>query len=165
MEEEQVKNLILQMIDDDNTNNQFAVSQTPFHTHNGLDSAALSYLGLKNKTRYILYRVVLNTSDVAVVSTVGGDLVMPFNGTFSNLGYTVDTAGTTGTMAIDFLLNAVTVISGVTIDSGSKTSRRDFEQSFSKNNFNTGDIVTFNVTAIQTTPAKGLTIFMKVIEQ
>lgn len=48
MNEQEIKNLIQQMIDNDNTSNQFAVSQTPFHTHNGIDSALLQFTNLKD---------------------------------------------------------------------------------------------------------------------
>lgn len=164
MEEEQVKDLIQQMIDIDNQVNQFAVAKTPFHTHNGSDSISLDYTLMKNRTRYILYRVVLNTSDVAVTTKVGGDLSMPFGGYFESVGYTVDTAGVTGTMTANFLVNGVARISDVSISTATKTSRNNVQQTFTKNTFDKGDIVTFNVTAIQTTAAKGLTFFLKVVE-
>ena len=43
MTEEEIKNLIQQTIDQNSTSNQFAVSDTPFHTHNGSDSMALKF--------------------------------------------------------------------------------------------------------------------------
>lgn len=164
MNEEQIRDLIQKMIDDDNSVNQFAVAQTPYHTHNGSDSSFLDYTLMKNRTRYILYRAVLNTSDVTVTNKIGGDLSMPFGGYLVSVGYTVDTAGVTGTMTADFLINGVATISGVSIPTATKTSRNNIPQTFIKSSFLKGDIITFNVTAIQTTAAKGLTFFLKVVE-
>ena len=43
MNEEKVKDLIQQAIDQNATANQFAVSDTPYHTHNGADSQSLKF--------------------------------------------------------------------------------------------------------------------------
>ena len=43
MDEEKIKELIQQAIDQNATANQFAVSDTPFHTHNGSDSQSLKF--------------------------------------------------------------------------------------------------------------------------
>jgi len=48
MTEEEVKNLIDQKIDQNAASNQFAVSDTPFHTHSGSDSPKIKFLNLSD---------------------------------------------------------------------------------------------------------------------
>lgn len=166
MNEEDITNLIQEQIGQNATENQFAVSTTPYHTHNGSDSPNLSYPNLKNRSRFILYRIVGQTTADAVANTVGGNLVMPFGGNFTSVGFTVDTAGTTGTMVVDFLLNGTTILStqSIILASGSTTTRNNVPQTFKINSFNIGDIMTFDVTSVHTTPAMGLTVFLRVNE-
>lgn len=112
--------------------------------------------------RYILYRVLAPTTTEATGTTVGGDLVMPFTGTLTSVGATVDTAGTTGTTQLDINKNTTTILSTkITIDSTEKTSRTAATPSvISVPTFVTGDIFTFDVDTVQTTPALGLTFFL-----
>lgn len=169
MNEDQVKNIISDHLDEYATDNQYGVSKVPIHTHNRVDSGAVSFLNLENRTRYILYRIVSPSQPVVIGSSIGGDFVMPLSGYLTQAGATVDTAGTTGTMTINIKKNGTTVFKvKITIDSGSKTSRTaTTKYIFSIDgsiNFVVGDIFTFDVNGIQTTPAMGLTIFMQVIE-
>lgn len=170
----------------------FGVPVTPFHIHNGVDSPLLDFIGLHDVqhsyageagsvvtvnstetgvdfedpdlliTRYILYRVLAPTSTDAVGTTVGGDLVMPFTGTLTSVGATVDTAGTTGTTQFDINKNTTTILSTkITIDSTEKTSRTAATPPvISVSTFTTGDILTFDIDTVQTTPALGLTFFL-----
>lgn len=147
---------------------KFDVAQIPAHTHTGIEASPVSFNDLTERSRYILYRIVEATTSVTVASSVGGDFIMPFSGYITSTGATVDVAGTTGTMTIDIKKSGSSVFTNkITIDSGSKTSRSASTKSLltsSKINFNIGDVFTFDVTTIQTTPAKGLSIFMNVIE-
>lgn len=155
---------------------RYSVADIPAHTHNGTDSNPVDFSVVSNRTRFALYRIVDADIDTAVDTTVGGDFVMPFNGYITAVGATVDTAGTTGTTDIDFLVNGVSVLTTkVTIDSGEKTSRTAATPSVlntqynsasatSYINFVTGDIFTFDIDAVSTTPAKGCTVFINIIE-
>lgn len=57
MNEEQIKDLIQEMIDNDNQVNQFGVSQTPYHTHNGSDSSRIPMINLRDKYQIISYTI------------------------------------------------------------------------------------------------------------
>ena len=152
---------------EDQYNSQYGVSPVPAHTHNGTDSMLVDEKNLVNKKEFILYRIVAPATNTAVASTVGGDYVMPYNGYVTNLGVTVDTAGITGTTTVDFKKSGVSILKTlVTVDSTEKTSRTAaIPPIINQNlqNFNIGDIFTFDITAISATPAKGATIFMEVI--
>lgn len=141
----------------------------PFHTHNSVDGTP--YLdgrySIINIPFYIQYRIVANGTNTTVANVVGGDYVMPFNGYIVGVGATVDTAGTTNVTTIDINKNGTSIMNTkITIDSSEKTSRTGATQNVlipSSTSFVVGDIFTFDVDAISTTPAKGLTIFMNVI--
>lgn len=191
MDEQKVKDLIQKMIDDDNTSNQFAVAQTPFHTHNGADSSLLKFTNLRdvpssyngyagcslvvnsteNKleftpapavvTTYILFKVIGPSTNQATGTSVGGNLEMPFTGTITEIGAYVDTAGTTGTATYDVNKGGTTIMSStkITIDSTEISSRTAATQPvLTTTSVTAGDLITVDVDAIQTTPAKGLTI-------
>lgn len=150
------------------SNNQFDVSMVPAHTHNRTDSLPVDFRNLANITRYILYRIVNPTVDTAVADIVGGDFDMPIKGTVMSVGATVDTAGVTNKMTIDINKNGVSILkTKITIDTATKTSRTALVPMIineTVNSFKVGDIFTFDVDVIQTTPAKGLTIFMNVLQ-
>ena len=149
--------------------NMFGVAEIPAHSHTGVDSNKVDFTNLTNKKRYILYRILDPTSDTSVLSTVGGDFVMPFKGIVTSVGASVDTAGVTSTTTIDIKKNGVSILSTkITINSTETTSRTAATESIvdgTKQSFLTGDIFTFDITAISTTPAKGLTVFINVTEE
>lgn len=148
------------------TVDQFAVSSTPFHVHNGNDSANVSYTDLINRSRFIVYRIVGPTTANIVATKVGGNFVMPFAGNFTTFAAGVDTAGVTGSMTIDILLNGNSVFTNsqvITIATGS-TKTSIYNLSFKINSFKLGDILTFSVLTIQTTAALGLTMQLRVTE-
>lgn len=135
------------------------------HQHDGVLSNQVNASDLFANYQYLLVRIVAATTDNTVANVVGGDYVMPYSGNFYQVGATVDTAGVTGTETIDVNLNGSTILSTkITIDTGEKTSRTAATPSFiASPNFKIGDIVTFDVDGVQTTAAKGLTIFMIVV--
>lgn len=51
--EEKIKDIAEQVYDEQSATNQFAVSQVPFHTHNGSDSQRISFLDLTNRNEFI----------------------------------------------------------------------------------------------------------------
>lgn len=164
--DEHIKDIAQDIYDQNQTSDQFAVAQIGYHTHNGSDSPKFPYPNLTNRSRFILHRILSSTTNTSVANGVGGNLVMPFGGNFINVGFTVDTAGTTGSMVVDFLLNGKSILftKKISIASGSNTTRNTLTQTFAIPNFKIGDIMTFNVTSVQSTPAMGLTIFMRVNE-
>jgi hypothetical protein len=147
---------------------KYDVAQIPAHTHTGVESNKVDFENLDSRSRYILYRVIDKVTSLTTGTSVGGSIIMPFNGFLVDVGATVDTAGSTGTMTINVLNNGVSVLlKDIYIDSGAKTSRTsttDVIIDSSKKNFIVGDIFTFNVDTVQGTPALGLTYFLKVIE-
>lgn len=155
-------------IKDYSENNMYQVSNVPAHAHTGTDSLRVDFANVANRTRFVLYRIVNPTVDTTVANVVGGDFVMPFAGFVSDVGATVDTAGTTGTTTIDINKNNSTILkTKITIDSTEKTSRTAATPpviNVAVRTFEVGDIFTFDVDAINTTAAKGLTMFMDVTQ-
>lgn len=143
-------------------------SKVPAHSHKGTDSLRVNYFDLQNKSKNLLYRVVDPATNTAVATLVGGDISIPFNGYVMSVGATVDTAGTTNPTTVDINKNGTTILATkITIDSGEKTSRTATTLSIvdvSVQNFTEGDVFTFDIDAISTTPAKGLTVFMNLIQ-
>ena len=67
MKEQEIKDLIQRMIDDDNTVNQFALAQTPFHTHNGADSSLLKATNILNKVLFTQV-LLITCANIYVIS-------------------------------------------------------------------------------------------------
>ena len=145
-----------------------SINQVQKHSHNNIDGTPkLNYANLTNKIRYVLFRALTPATSTSVV-LAGGNLVMPYNGNLTSLGATVDTAGTTGTMTVDVLKNGTSVlVSGaiINIASGATTSAtNNIQPKISYPSFSAGDVFTFNITAVASTPALGLTIFLNTTE-
>lgn len=125
------------------------------------------FVASKRNYRHIVRTVLDSASNNTVTGTIGGDFVMPFAGTLVGIGATVDTAGTTGLMTIDINKNGTTLMAStkITIDSAEKTSRTAATAPvLTTTALAVGDIITIDVDAIQTTPAKGLSYFLIVRE-
>jgi len=119
------------------------------------------FVASNRNIRYILYRIIDNTTNIATATTKGGDFELPFTGTITEIGAFVDTAGTTGTMTIDVNLNGTTIMSAtkITIDTAEKSSRTAATAPvLTTTAVTAGDLLTFDIDAIHTTPAQGLTI-------
>lgn len=145
---------------------QYNLTDIQSHLHSGTDTNPIDAQTCINRVRYILYRC-LDAAVPVSVATVGGDIVMPFSGSIEMVAGTVDTAGTTGTMKTNVLLNGSSIFTTNTINiaSTAKTSRTNAVQpTITTFGFNTGDIFTVSITNIQSTPAKGFTLAMRVIE-
>lgn len=152
----------------DEAANQFSVVKISAHAHDGADSMPVDFSNLRNRTRFVVYRALDASVNDSVASKVGGDFVVPFSGFITQeVGATVDTAGVTGTMTVDINLNGTSIMANtkVSIATAAKTSRTNTTQPIvTVLAFTKGDIFTFDVDVIQTTPAKGLTVFMKLVE-
>lgn len=163
-----IQPLVLNEIQNYSSRKQFDVAKIPAHAHTGVDSDTIDFENIENPSRFILRTIVASDTNTTVANAVAGDLVMPFSGYITSIGATVDTAGTTNTTTIDVNKNGTTIMNTkITIDSAEKTSRTAVTPpviNTSLLTFQTGDIFTFDVDAISTTPAKGLTIFINVIE-
>ncbi len=154
--------------------NDFNTQNTGFpayHTHNSADGTPYldEELSIINTRRFILYRCVGDTTNTSVANIVGGYLVMPFDGYIldGGIGATVDTAGTTGTMTIDANKNGTAILSTkISIETTETDSRTAATQPVLKpdmKKFLIGDRFSFDIDAIASTPAKGLTIYMNVV--
>jgi hypothetical protein len=102
------------------------------------------------------------TEDVST-GDICGSWPIPFSGTILSVGANVVTAGVTGTMVIDIHKNGTSIMTTDKI--GIETGEIDSEDATTQpaltaDSFVAGDLFTFNVDAIQTTPAKGLTVRM-----
>ena len=130
---------------------------THSHTSSDLTRALVT-------NRYLVLRLHASATAAATGNGIGGDYVMPISGSITEVGVTVDTAGTTGTLTVDINKNATTILSTkITVDSGEKTSRTAAALPvISSTTFTTGDIFTFDIDAIHTTPSSGLTVFMNI---
>lgn len=148
----------------DQETKQYIENELLNQLHDGNKAQRINEYDLFGRIRYVLYRAVSSATALTTGTTVGGDFVWPFSGTLLEVGATVDTAGSTGTMEIDINKNGTTVLSTkITIDTTEKTSRTAAVPSMvSDTNFKVGDIFTFDIDTVQGTPASGLTIYMDV---
>lgn len=118
------------------------------------------FVASARNVRYIMYRIVEATTDTAVANVKGGDFEVPITGTITEVGAYVDTAGTTNTTTVDINKNGTTILSTkITIDSTEKSSRTAATPPvISVSSITAGDLLTFDIDAVHTTAAKGLTI-------
>jgi len=130
------------------------------------------YVASDRNIRFIAIRIVEATTDVAVATTVGGDWVSPFTGTLIQddtkkefLSAATDTAGTTGTMVVDIHKGGTTVMTTNKLDietTEKSTTTAATQPDLTTTAVTAGDVFTFDVDAIHTTAAKGLTIYMAI---
>jgi len=126
----------------------------------------------KHTVKFLAFRLVASDTAVAVDTTVGGDFRIPFSGTILQDDSTPhlfaavnDTAGTTGTQVVDVNLNGTTIMTTNKLDTD--TTEKSSATGATLPDLTTtavsaGDILTFDVDAIHTTPANGLTIYMAI---
>lgn len=118
------------------------------------------FVASTRNVRYVLYRILEKATATTVSTTVGGDVEFPFTGTITEVGASVDTAGTTNLTTVDINKAGTTILSTkITIDSTEKSSRTAATAPvISVSAITAGDVLTFDIDAIQTTAALGLTI-------
>jgi len=134
----------------------------------GTDSTRImpidQYVASHRNTRYILYRLMDKDTDVETGTTTGGDFEFPFAGTILAAGTFNDTAGSSGTQIIDINKGGSTIMSTDKCDtsSGAKTSRSSTTPGITTSAIAAGDIITFDIDAVHSTAAKGLTVRLEV---
>ena len=121
------------------------------------------FVASKRNVRYVLWRVVGDTSDWPANATLkqGGDLEFPFTGTITEIGAFVDTAGTTGTAVVDVNLGGTTIMTTnkLSFDTTEKTTRTAATApTLTTTAITAGDILTVDIDTNHTTKSKGLTI-------
>lgn len=125
-------------------------------------------LGLP-ESKFMQVIVVASNTDVTADTAIGGDIEIPANVTIEAVGAYSSTAGTDSgspalPMEIDINVDGVSILDAnvISIASGSKTSRNNSPQPIiSDANHTAGQILTFDVDYAQTTPAKGLVVWIK----
>jgi len=115
--------------------------------------------------KYVAIRLLDKNTDAAVASAIGGDFRLPFAGTIREVGAYVDVAGVTGTMTVDINKNGATIMTTnkIGIETAEKSSLTAAQQPvLTTTAYARDDILTFDIDAIQTTAAKGLTVWLDV---
>lgn len=106
------------------------------------------------------------TADIET-GDICGSWPVPFTGTILSVGANVKTTGVTGTMIIDIHKNGTSIMTTdkISIETGETDSEdATIQPILTTTSFVAGDLFTFEVDSLHTTPAKGLTIRM-VIEK
>lgn len=119
----------------------------------------------KLKTKMFMVRLLDSDTNQAADTTVGGDYrISPKNAiTVTNVGAYCDTAGTTGTFTVDIHEAGTTILSTkITVDTTEKSSETAATAPVISDSAIAADaIVTFDIDGIQTTPAKGLVVWIE----
>jgi len=127
----------------------------------------------KHTVKFYAVRLVAAATDVATATTIGGDWIVPFNGTLLQsdtdpylLHVHNDTAGITGTQVVDVHLNGTTIMTTNKLDTDTteKTSGTGATlPDLTTTTISAGDILTFDIDTIHSgTAAKGLTIYLAI---
>jgi hypothetical protein len=121
--------------------------------------------GATGTPRYIEIRLVDASSNLSIATSLGGDFRVPEAMTIQSVGAYVDVGGVTGVTTIDINEGGTSILSTkLTIDSGEKTSVTAATAAvISDSNIAADAVLTFDVDGVNTTPPKGLTIWLKVI--
>lgn len=122
--------------------------------------------------RFVTFRLIEADTACAVDTTVGGDWVCPFTGTllqsdtYKNwCSANNDTAGTTGTMVVDVHKGGTTVMTTnkLDIETGEKsTNTATTQPDLTVTAVTAGDVFTFDIDAIHTTAAEGLSVTLAI---
>lgn len=92
--EERMGKIAQEVLDSNQTRDQFAVSQTPFHTHNGADSPSINFSNIKNRQTVISY--TLFGTQAATTGNYSVFFVAPFALTVSQITEAHAVKGTDG---------------------------------------------------------------------
>ena len=127
-----------------------------------------------NKLRYLTFSLIDKDTAVATATSIGGDFTVPFAGTIvqddakpHQFAATTDTAGTTSTMTVDVNLNGSTIMTTnkLDIETTEKSSATAATQpDVTTTAVSAGDVLTFDVDAVHTTPANGLKVYIAIKE-
>jgi hypothetical protein len=144
------------------------IAETDTGTDTGRAVTPDGLQGSIRNLRFIDIRLVDSATDVATGTSLQGDWVVPYACTLvqddSNKNWFMawnDTAGTTGTMVIDVNKNGTTMMTTNKLDIEStekSTADATTQPDLTTTDLAAGDIITFDVDAVHTTPAKGLVV-------
>lgn len=94
--------------------NQFAVTQTPFHTHNGADSPSVSFQNLTNRNEFI--HIIIPGTSAQTSTNFGVFFTAPYKCQFKGATEVHTVAGTsTPTLQIEKLINTTATGSGTNL--------------------------------------------------
>lgn len=151
-----------------------ATGNDPTFTMSGSDSN-IGFKFVPKGTGYVkgvlkrfAVRLVDSATDTATGTSIGGDFRLSRNAIIiKNVGAYVDTAGTTGLMTIDINEGGTTIMSTnkITLDSTEKTSETAATApGITDTSIAADGIITIDVDGVQTTKAKGLTVWIDYVE-
>lgn len=118
---------------------------------------------VKGELKRFMVRLLASTTDTATGTTIGGDYRISNRSiTVKAVGAYVDTAGTTNTTTIDINEAGTSILSTkITIDSTEKSSETAATPPVISDTSIAADaVVTFDIDAVSTTAAKGLTVWI-----
>jgi hypothetical protein len=99
---------------DTDTINQFAVSQIPFHTHNGLDASNVSFQNLTNRNEYL--NIIIPGTSAQTATNFGVFFTAPYKCQFKSATEVHGVAGTsTPTLQIEKLIGTTATGSGTSL--------------------------------------------------
>jgi len=115
--------------------------------------------------KYVSIRLIDKDTAVAVAAGIGGDFRLPFSGVIKEVGAYVDVAGVTGSMTVDINKAGASIMTTnkIGIETAEKSSLTAAQQPvLTTTAYSKDDILAFDIDAIQTTAAKGLTVWLDV---
>lgn len=122
-----------------------------------------------NDTRYIEITLVSDDTEIPVKYNITGDFECPMSGNIVDVGayITGPDTGIDGIMVVDILLNGISImeVDKIRVMSGEKSSRTSpYPPVLTTTSIIAGDILNFSILNIHTTPAKGVSVWLKIQE-
>ena len=128
----------------------------------------------KRNIRWLTFNLVEAATDCATATNIAGDFVSPIAGVIQQsdstpfyLYATNSTAGTTGTMVVDISIGGTSIMTTNKLDfdtTEKTTTTAATPPDLTTTALAVGDIITIDIDSIHTTAAKGLTVYMAVLE-
>lgn len=114
--EQKVSDIVEQQLDENSATNQFGVSQTPYHTHNGADSQKVNFKDLEGRNEFI--NINLFGSQGQTTNNWGIIFTAPYACSIigvTEVHQTAETTSTTATVQIEKLTGIQASGSGLTL--------------------------------------------------
>lgn len=92
--ESMMRSIAQDVLNENETSDQFAVAQTPYHTHNDADSPAVDYSNIKNRLETL--HVVISGTSAATAANYGMIFIAPYTAMFVGAYEVHGTLGTSG---------------------------------------------------------------------
>jgi len=128
----------------------------------------------KRNLRWLVFNLVEAATDTAAATNIAGDFVSPIAGVIQQsdttpfyLYATNSTAGTTGTMVVDVSIGGTSIMTTNKLDfdtTEKTTTTAATPPDLTTTALAVGDIITIDIDTIHTTAAKGLTVYIGVLE-